>query len=53
MIDLSTNTMYIDSFRDDGGGNYSHHIWALDIRDGTTKHTTTVAASIQVPARQE
>src|SRR4051812_28721612 len=47
VIDLTTNTMYIDSFRDDGGGNYSHHIWALDIRDGTTKHTTTVAASIQ------
>ncbi len=47
VIDLATNTMYIDSFRDDGGGNYSHHIWALDITSGATKSTITVAASIQ------
>jgi fibronectin type 3 domain-containing protein len=47
VIDLSTNTMYIDSFRDDGGGNYSHHIWALDITTGATKNTVQVAASIQ------
>jgi hypothetical protein len=47
VIDLATNTMYIDSFRDDGSGNYSHHIYALDITSGATKHTVTVAASIQ------
>src|SRR4051794_31066474 len=47
VIDLSTNTMYIDSFRDDGGGNYSHHVWALDITNGATKNTVTVAASLQ------
>ncbi len=48
VIDLATNTMYIDSFRDDGGGNYSHHIWALDITTGAQKMAPiTVAASIQ------
>jgi hypothetical protein len=48
VIDLATNTMYIDSFRDDGGGNYSHHIWALDITSGAQKMAPmTVAASIQ------
>ncbi len=46
VIDLATGTMYIDSFRDDGGGNYSHHIYALDITSGATKKTVTVAASI-------
>ncbi len=34
VIDLATNTMYLDSFTDDGGGNYSHHMWALDITTG-------------------
>ncbi|HVT28060.1 MAG TPA: LamG-like jellyroll fold domain-containing protein, partial [Lacipirellulaceae bacterium] len=47
VIDVATDTMYIDSFRDDGGGIYSHHIWALDITTGATKNAVQVAASIQ------
>ena len=48
MIDLATNTMYLDSFTDDGAGNYSHHIWALDITTGARKTAPwLVAASIQ------
>src|SRR3954466_11158379 len=48
VIDLATNTMYIDAFTDDGGGNYSHHIWTLDITTGAQKMAPKlVAASIQ------
>jgi hypothetical protein len=47
VIDLATNTIYIDSFRDDGSGNYSHHLYALDITTGATKNTVIVAAQVQ------
>jgi hypothetical protein len=51
VIDLATNTMYVDAFTDDSGGSgtsYSHHIWALDIATGQQKMAPMlVAASIQ------
>jgi hypothetical protein len=48
VIDLATNTMYIDSFTNDAVGQYSHHIWALDITTGSQKTAPVlVAASIQ------
>src|SRR5262249_39922298 len=48
VIDLATNTMYIDAFTRDGTGLYSHHIWALDIRTGAqTMAPVLVAATIQ------
>jgi hypothetical protein len=48
VIDLATNTMYIDSFTNDAVGQYSHHIWALDIRTGVqTMAPKLVAASVQ------
>jgi Concanavalin A-like lectin/glucanases superfamily len=48
VIDLATNTMYIDSFRTDGVGLYSHHIYALDITTGLDKTASvTVAATVQ------
>ena len=34
VIDLSSNTMYLDAFTNDGPGVYSHHIHALDITTG-------------------
>ncbi len=55
VIDLSTNTMYLDAFTDDStaqnpqtGTLYSHHIHALDITTGADKMTPRlVAASVQ------
>jgi hypothetical protein len=48
VIDLATNTMYLDSFTDDGGGNYSHHIWSLDITTGAQKTAPKlVTAAVQ------
>ncbi len=48
VIDLSTNTMYIDAFTNDATGVYSHHIHALDITTGADKVTPMlVAASVQ------
>ena len=50
VIDLSTNTMYIDAFTNDVAGQnvYSHHIHALDITTGADKMTPMlVAASVQ------
>ena len=50
VIDLATNTMYIDSFTNDVAGQnvYSHHIWALDITTGQQKTSPAlVAASVQ------
>jgi hypothetical protein len=46
VIDLSTGTMYIDSFTNDATGIYSHHIWALDITTGQEKlsHVLVTAA---------
>src|SRR6188472_939681 len=29
VIDLATNTMYLDAFTNDATGQYTHHIWAL------------------------
>ena len=37
VIDLATNTMYVDAFTHDGAGLYSHHIHALDITTGAEK----------------
>ncbi len=39
VIDLSTNTMYLDAFTNDVAGQnfYSHHIYALDITTGQNK----------------
>ena len=39
VIDLSTNTMYVDAFTNDSTGVYSHHIHALDITTGRDKVT--------------
>ena len=50
VIDLATNTMYIDAFTNDVAGQnvYSHHIWALDITTGQQKTSPAlVAASVQ------
>ena len=48
VIDLATNTMYLDAFTNDAVGQYSHHIWALDITTGAQKMAPKlVAASIQ------
>jgi hypothetical protein len=49
VIDLSTGTMYLDSFTNDvpGQNSYSHHIHALDITTGADKVTPMlVAASV-------
>jgi hypothetical protein len=48
VIDLSTNTMYIDSFQNPSTGTYKHYIYALDITTGADKVARMeVAASIQ------
>jgi len=50
VIDLATNTMYVDSFTNDivGQNAYSHHIWALDITTGQQKAAPVlVAAAVQ------
>jgi len=51
VIDLSTNTMYLDAFTNDVTGPnpvYSHHIHALDITTGADKMTPMlVQASVQ------
>jgi hypothetical protein len=49
VIDLATNTMYLDAFTNDvaGQNSYSHHIHALDITTGADKVTPVlVAASV-------
>ncbi len=49
VIDLATNTMYLDAFTNDVAGQnfYSHHIHALDLTTGADKMTPMlVAASI-------
>ena len=50
IIDLSTDTMYIDAFTNDVAGQdvYSHHIHALDITTGQDKVTPMlVSASVK------
>ncbi|HEX5472066.1 MAG TPA: LamG-like jellyroll fold domain-containing protein, partial [Lacipirellulaceae bacterium] len=48
VIDLDTNTMYLDSFTNPSTGVYEHHIWALDITSGAQKTAPQlVAAAIQ------
>jgi hypothetical protein len=48
VIDLATNTMYLDAFTNPSSGVYEHHIWALDITTGLQKVAPKlVAASIQ------
>src|SRR4051812_10935346 len=48
VIDLPTNTMYIDSFTSPSSGVYQHKIWALDVTTGLQKVAPKlVAASIQ------
>ena len=48
VIDLSTDTMYLDAFTNDATGVYSHHIHALDITTGADKVTPMiVAAAVQ------
>lgn len=37
VIDLSTNTIYVDAYTHDGTNQYSHHIHALDITTGADK----------------
>lgn len=37
VIDPATNTMYLDSFTNDGPGLYSHHIYAIDITTGNNR----------------
>ncbi len=47
VIDLATNTMYIDAFTNDIAGQnaYSHHIHALDITTGADKMTPKLVAA--------
>jgi Concanavalin A-like lectin/glucanases superfamily len=50
VIDLATNTMYLDAFTNDvaGQNSYSHHIHALDITTGADKLAPMlVAAAVQ------
>jgi hypothetical protein len=48
VIDLATNTMYIDSFTNPSTGVFEHHIWALDITTGAQKTANVlVAAAVQ------
>src|SRR5205807_9452826 len=50
VIDLATNTMYLDAFTNDvaGQNSYSHHIHALDITTGADKLAPLlVAAAVQ------
>ena len=50
VIDLATNTLYVDAFTHDipGQNAYSHHIWSLDITTGAQKTTPAlVAAAVQ------
>lgn len=42
VIDLSTNTMYVDAFTNDSPGVYVHRIHALDITSGADKLTPVV-----------
>ena len=42
VIDPTTNTMYLDSFTNDGPGIYAHHIHALDITTGADKVPSTL-----------
>ena len=49
VIDLSTNTMYLDAFTNDGPGVYSHHIHALDITTGADKVTPPVLVAATFP----
>ena len=47
VIDLSSGTVYVDAFTDDGNNTYSHHIHALNINTGQDKVTPRlVAASV-------
>jgi hypothetical protein len=47
VIDLATNTMYVDAFTHDGSNLYSHHIHALDLGTGNDKVSPMlVAASV-------
>ena len=47
VIDLATNTMYLDAFTNDSVGVYSHHIHALDITTGADLVTPMkVSASV-------
>ncbi|MCA9234075.1 MAG: hypothetical protein KDA44_01295 [Planctomycetales bacterium] len=50
VIDLATNTMYVDAFTHDNPTQnaYSHHIWALDLTTGSEKTAPAlVAAAVQ------
>lgn len=45
VIDLASNTMYLDAFTHDGTGLYSHHIHALDLGTGNDKVTPMLVAA--------
>ncbi len=45
VIDLATNTMYLDAFTNDSVGVYSHHIHALDITTGADLLTPMIVSA--------
>src|SRR4029079_16811168 len=47
VIDLATNTIYLDAFTNDTPGQnaFSHHIWSLDITTGAQKATPALVAA--------
>jgi hypothetical protein len=49
VVDLATDTMYVDAFTHDGAGLYSHHIHALDITTGAEKFGGPVLVAASVP----
>jgi hypothetical protein len=55
VIDLATNTMYLDSFTNDvvGQNAYSHHIWALDITTGQQKVSPMLVTAVVQGAEKD
>jgi len=49
VIDLATDTVYLDAFTKDGPGQYSHHVHALDLLTGSEKFGGPVLVTASVP----
>lgn len=49
VIDLVSQTLYVDAFTVDGGGNYSHVIHALNLVDGSEKSFSPVVVNVSIP----